>query len=350
LFLTPSLACGGSEKYISLLCNNIDTGKFDVTLAVLDNSNPFYTITNDRITVIDLHTPRVRNAIFKIRRLVKQLQPDIVFSISNHLNVLLGMSRWLFPRHIKMVARESSLVSSNIQHAKYPVVYRRLVKRFYKNFDRIVCQSAAMQQDLVDNFNIPENKTVVIHNPVALLPQEIQPVLPVPPYKFITVARLSKEKGIDRLIQSVAALKAPFQYYIIGDGEERAALEMKVQQLGLGDSIFFAGKKEQPYAGMEDAALFLMGSHYEGFPNVLLEAGTLGLPVIAFDAPGGINEIIEPGVNGLLVPNNDIAAFTVAIEKALELHFDRAIIKANTAARFSVEKAITTLEVLFKAL
>jgi glycosyltransferase involved in cell wall biosynthesis len=98
---------------------------------------------------------------------------------------------------------------------------------------------------------------------------------------------------------------------------------------------------------MEDAALMLMGSHYEGFPNVLLEAGALGIPVIAFNAPGGIMEIITDGENGLLVKDNDEKAFGVAIEKALQMHFDRNKIIAATKERYSLDAIVAQTEELF---
>ena len=147
-----------------------------------------------------------------------------------------------------------------------------------------------MQQDLTRNFNILANKTTVIHNAVE---EARGHDLVVPGdetsskiYKFITVARLSEEKGIDRLIKAVAGLSLPFHYHIIGEGDTRNFLQDLIDQLNLQDKVFLAGKKNSPYAGMEDADLMLMGSHYEGFPNVLLEAGILGIPVIAFDEIG----------------------------------------------------------------
>ncbi|MEI9956359.1 MAG: hypothetical protein WDM90_08675 [Ferruginibacter sp.] len=72
LILTPTLQCGGSEKYVSLLCNNINTQKFDVTLVVLNNSTPFYNISNPAVSVVDLKINRARNSLFKILAIVKK--------------------------------------------------------------------------------------------------------------------------------------------------------------------------------------------------------------------------------------------------------------------------------------
>ncbi|MBP6432668.1 MAG: glycosyltransferase, partial [Ferruginibacter sp.] len=139
----------------------------------------------------------------------------------------------------------------------------------------------------------------------------------------------------------------PFQFYIIGDGNKETALQQLIDELRLQDKIFLQGQKKQPFAGMEDAALFLMGSHYEGFPNVLLEAGILGIPVVAFDVPGGINEIITNEKNGVLVKNNDEVAFAKAIEKALLTNFNRQQIQATTKTNFSAKGIIKKTEDLF---
>lgn len=351
LIFTPTLECGGSENYVSLLCNNIDKNRFDVTLVVLNNAHPFYTIDTSMIEVIDLAVKRVRNSLFRIKKIVQQKQPDIILSSANHLNLLFAMYRWMFPKKILIVARESSIVSINSRHAQFPALYKQLVKRFYSRIDHIICQSLYMQQDLVSNFNISQNKTVVIHNPVKeitvgdIKPGAIQGSSKK--YKFITVGRLSTEKGNDRLIRSVAQLSIPFQYDIIGEGSQRAALQDIINSLQLQDKVFLRGEKINPYLHMDDADLFLLGSYYEGFPNVVIEAGSLGIPVIAFDVPGGTREIITDGGNGLLVGENDETAFAAAIEKALGINFNRNEIIAATKERYALDVIIPEVEALF---
>jgi glycosyltransferase involved in cell wall biosynthesis len=344
LIFIPSIQCGGSEKYISMLCNNIDTQKFDVTLGILDNADPFYNIINKAVEVVDLNSKTVRHSFFKIKQLVKKIQPDIVYTTANHLNLYFAIfKKSIAPKSI-IVARESSVVSINSKRAKFPVFYNWLIKIFYKQINFIICQSRYMQQDLIDNYNIKKEKTIVINNAVE---ENILPAAPWQKNKFITVARLSEEKGIDRLIHSVANLTIPFTYYIIGDGGKKETLQNLINQLQLQNKVFLTGKKDSPFAGMEDAALFLMGSHYEGFPNTLLEAGALGIPVVAFNAPGGISEIIVEGENGLLVKDGDEKVFAAAIETAMNSFFSRQQIKDSTQKMFSLNLTIKKTEDLF---
>ncbi len=345
LIFIPTLECGGSENYVSLFCNTIDTKKFDVTLVVLNDAHPFYEIKNT-IDVIDLRIKRVRNSLFAIKRLIKQRQPDIIYTTANHLNLLFAMFRWMFPKKTVIVARESSIVSINNRRAKFPALYNWLTKKYYPQLDHILCQSMFMQQDIISNYGFPENKTSVIHNPVNerhLSTNENG----FNKNKFITVARLSEEKGIDRLVCSVVKLSIPFQYHIIGEGNKRMQLQNLINELQLQDRVHLTGEKIDPYHNMEDASLMLMGSFYEGFPNVALEAGALGIPVIAFDAPGGIREIIIDGENGLLVKDNTEKAFSAAIEKALSLNFNRDKIIADTKKRYSLSAIVAQTEELF---
>ena len=342
LIFTPTLECGGSEKYVSILCNNISEEKFDVTLMALNDAHPFYEIKNT-VEVIDLKVKRARNSLFAIKKIIKQKKPDIIYTVSNHLNLMIAMFRWALPRVKVIVARESSIVSINNRRTQFPALYNRLVKKYYRKLDHIISQSDFMQQDLVSNFKFPNNKITVIHNPV----EDVQAVVAPQKNKLITVARLSEEKGIDRLIRSVAQLSIPFQYHIIGEGNKRMDLQNLINELQLQDKVFLDGEKINPYHNMDDAALMLSGSHYEGFPNALLEAGARGIPVVAFDAPGGTKEIITDGENGFLVKDNDEKAFGDAIERALSFNFDRNEIIDRTKKRYSINAIVAETEGLF---
>jgi len=350
LIITPTLECGGSEKFVSLVCEHINTNIFSVCLVVVNNANPFYKIKNPAIEIIDLKKSRVLFSLYAIKKAVNAFDPDIIFSTANHLNLYLAIFKNQFDRKIKFVAREASIVSINSKQAKIPVLYNQLIKKYYRRFDMIICQSAYMQQDLAKNYRTPADKTMVIHN--ATVEVSNTPVQPNEQnseriYKFITVARLSDEKGIERLIHAVGLLSIPFTYYIIGEGSKRTDLQKLIEELQLSDKIFLAGQKDIPFSGMEDADLFLMGSYYEGFPNVLLEAGAHGLPVVAFNVPGGIAEIITDNENGLLVEDNDVIAFGTTINKALATNFDRNKIIETTKNRFSINNMIAAIENTF---
>lgn len=143
-------------------------------------------------------------------------------------------------------------------------------------------------------------------------------------FVIMTIARLEKVKGLEYLIKAIHILKTSSlqrpafspQLFIIGDGSERRNLENLVQELRLGDKVQFLGQlpnSEVPeYLAAADC--FCLPSLKEGFGIAILEAMAAGLPVIATDV-GGIPEIIEDGVNGILVKPKEPKEIVQAIIK-----------------------------------
>ena len=349
----PTFKCGGSEKFVSILCNHINLSKFNVTLYILDGEDPFYKVINPEINVISLNIKNVRKSLVPILRIIKRDQPDILFTAANHLNVFLSIFKFLLPGKVKFIARESSNVSINNKKLKYGKVYDKIVKAFYKNIDFIICQSGYMQNDLIENYKIRREKTIVINNPVEDIMDQSKDERESlhrkkGPFKFITVGRLSPEKGIARMLRALALLTIDFRFHIIGDGPEAANLLRLSKELNLQDRVIFAGVKQHPYESMGNSDLFLIGSYFEGFPNVLLESGMLGIPVVGYSAPGGINDIIKEGENGLLVNDDDTGVhFSSAILKALSMKFNRQSIRDQTIKNFSLDKILSEIENCF---
>lgn len=348
LIVVPTLECGGLERNVSIICNNIDTAKYDVTLAVLNNTNQFFQITNPAVNVIDLKINNVRMSLFAILRLAKKLNPAIILTTANHLNLFLAIFKWMFPGKLKIIARESSIVSVNTQRTWNPRVYHWLLKTFYKKIDLIICQSESMRDDLLAHYHIPKNKTHIIYNSVKAPAVNEGEEAAVSYAKFITVARLSTEKGLDRLIRAVSLLKIPYQFTIIGEGYKRAALQEVINELSLQSNVFLNGSSSKPFSIVANPDLFLMGSYYEGFPNAMLEAFAAGIPAVAFNAPGGIAELLADNENGILVKENDEAAFAAAIQKALAHSFDKKKIQASTLQRFNIDAVMKEWDKVFE--
>jgi glycosyltransferase involved in cell wall biosynthesis len=128
---------------------------------------------------------------------------------------------------------------------------------------------------------------------------------------------------------------------ILGDGPDRAALEARAAALGVAAAVRFAGFQDNPFAYFAAADLFVLSSRYEGLPNVLLEALACGCPAIAFDCPHGVREIVRDGVNGVLVPPEDVAALRAAMLRVLQDPDERRRLAANARASLSPFLAAT---------
>jgi GalNAc-alpha-(1->4)-GalNAc-alpha-(1->3)-diNAcBac-PP-undecaprenol alpha-1,4-N-acetyl-D-galactosaminyltransferase len=120
-------------------------------------------------------------------------------------------------------------------------------------------------------------------------------------------------------------------------------LEQLRGNLGLSDCIKLKGWVDEPFCDGPPASLFVLPSRYEGFPNALLEAMAKGLPVVAFDCPGGIREIVEHGINGLLVPRGDVQELANALNRLMSDVAARRRLGARAkevTTRFSVDKVM----------
>ncbi len=131
------------------------------------------------------------------------------------------------------------------------------------------------------------------------------------------VGRLTDHhKGLDRLIEAFSHVQARDWKLVIAGGDEQGQhLKEQAKRLGIEDSrIQFLGKVHDMNVVYQTARIFVIPSRSEGFPNALCEAMVSGLPCISFDFTAGPGDLIEDGVNGVLVPNGDIRQLANKIE------------------------------------
>ena len=167
----------------------------------------------------------------------------------------------------------------------------------------------------------------VINNPVIsdeLLQAAQQPVqhpffdadnVPV----VLGVGRLTEQKDFSTLIRAFDILRenTPARLIILGDGEERPALENLIRSSGLQDMVDLFGFELNPFAFMKKASVFVLSSKWEGLPGVLIQALACDCPVISTDCLSGPAEILKHGQYGHLVPVGDAEAIASAIASVL---------------------------------
>jgi glycosyltransferase involved in cell wall biosynthesis len=133
---------------------------------------------------------------------------------------------------------------------------------------------------------------------------------------ILAAGRLTPQKGFDLLIPAfarVAAEHPDWRLRICGGGHERNALQRLIDEHGLADVATLTGPVRRLGKQMQGASLFVLSSRFEGFPLILLEAMSKGLPVVSFDCPTGPREVIDDHRNGILVPAGDIDALATGI-------------------------------------
>lgn len=152
--------------------------------------------------------------------------------------------------------------------------------------------------------------------------------------RVIAVGRLDYQKGFDRLIQAWQLVQhtgkfTDWKLDIFGQGEWQEMLQQMIDKAELQDSVRLNRPTKQIGEEYVKSDMLVMSSNYEGFPMVMIEAMACGLPVVSFDYKCGPKDIIQPGINGLLVPNGDIQALADAMMKVMEDEAYRKMLSLN---------------------
>jgi glycosyltransferase involved in cell wall biosynthesis len=337
-----SLGCGGAERVMSILANHWARHGETVTLVTIDgDAGDFYSLDAQvrRVALNVLHDSKniaeaVRlNALRlrKLRRVIAGIRPDAVISFMDSTNVLtLLATRGLA---VPVVVAEHTDPRRQSSGREWDALRRWM----YPRADAVILLSEALR-GWAGGWIAPQ-RLHVIPNPVvtANVPAGMDTPFALPPRFVVGVGRLSPEKGFDLLLEAFArAAPVAWSLVILGEGPERAALEKQVRQLGLYGRVSLPGATRAVEAVLRRAALFVLSSHHEGFPMALVEAMNAGLSVVSFDCPVGPADIITHGVDGVLVPEGDVAALAAQMERLIHDAPERA--RLGESARASIQR------------
>lgn len=242
--------------------------------------------------------------------------------------------------------------------------WERARRYTYGHLTSLVAQTDLSAQWLVENTAVQRDRVVVIPNPVTLPMPDNEPRLSLADSRqnmncsriLLSVGRLGPEKGFDRLIEAFAKLSGQHSEWglvIIGEGEERAALEEQCRAAELERRVSFPGAVGNIGECYQAADLYVLTSHFEGFPNTLIEAMAHGLPAVAVDCETGPSEILRHELDGLLVPQNDQQALVTALELLMgdsDLRASFGARAVESRERFAVERVAGQWEELFEKL
>ncbi|HET7035963.1 MAG TPA: glycosyltransferase family 4 protein [Thermomicrobiaceae bacterium] len=350
--VVSSLACGGSERVLSTIANFFaqPCQGWRVTLLTFDaGEEPFYrlhpAVEHHALDIQRLSGARPRGThrnlryLWKLRRALRRSRPEVILSFVDRTNVAtLLASRGL---------GAPVVISERVNPRDWLIGgpgWRSLRRLLYPQAAALVVQTRAV---LAQYPGWLRTIARVIPNPVV--PREGAEHAPLdrPEGKtLIAAGRLVSQKGFDVLLRAfarVARCHPGWRLVIWGDGPERAALEALRHRLDLDGRACLPGVTPLLGRELRRADLFALSSRFEGFPNVLCEALACGLPAIACDCPDGPRELIRDGINGLLVPRDDVPALAGALERLMDDPGLRCRLAAETGEareRFALERVM----------
>lgn len=363
LIYIHSLENGGAERVVANLANYwVSIGWQLTVVTVAPPTTDFYALDPavERFS-LDLTDPR-RNlaaAVMRtvrraraLRRVLRRVQPDIALSAMHTANVVLALAARGLP-DLCAIGSEHNFPPK----APMGIILETLRRHAYGRLAAVVALTRECGNWLSANSYAPS--VVVIPNavswPLSRQEPQVDPANHCGPGRQILlgVGRLSMEKNFSTLIDVFARLASRHPHWdlvILGDGPQRAELQVQIDAAGLTGRALLPGRVGNVGDWYARAAMLAMTSHFEGFPNTLVEAMAYGLPAVSFDCDTGPRDIIRHDIDGLLVAPGDAKALESALEQlmgdtSLRSAFGARAVEART--RFSMQKITGMWEALF---
>lgn len=328
LLILPSLERGGGERVLLQLAGSFLAAGREVHVAALLGGGPLRAAIPDAVVLHELIDASEASkglalawkALPRLTSLIRTIKPHAVLSTMTGTNLLTVLACMRARVRTRLFLREaSSLVNTK------SAIKRGAMRWLYRRADALVAVSAGVAQDL-RGLGLANDRIHVIRNPVDVdrlrqlaaidLPPSVQDKAPY----VVSLGRLTEAKDFPTLLRAyaISTLRHTHRLIIVGEGEQRSNLEHLIRDLELADRVFLTGAMDNPHAVMAGAAMHVLSSRWEGYPNVLLEALALGVPAVSTDCPHGPREILEGGRYGRLVPIGDAVALAGAMDAELE--------------------------------
>ena len=324
---------GGAERQIIMLSNALFERGHEVHLISLVATNSNYEIS-EGVIVHDLSYSesfdgnKILNRYKVLKNILMEIKPDV------------SINYWF--QSVYFCAMMNKSITGKVIYSErgdpgdeeYSGLLGIVRKLAFKRVDGFVFQSEGACNYFSKKI---KNRSIVIHNSVSIPDGMFLEPCINREKKIVTVGRLHPQKNQKLLIEAFAKIAGNFPEYrldIYGDGELEEMLKEQINSLGLEDRIFLRGTTKNILDYVYTASLFVLSSNYEGLPNALMEAIAIGVPCISTDCkPGGARTIIQNGVNGWLVPRENVTLLAEKMQEVISAETNNEMLK-NEAIKF----------------
>jgi len=306
---------GGSERHLLALLPALAARGIEPVFVGLDDpawkANDFYGAL--QVPAIRIPAPRDIDPLL-LARVVRATRADVVHTHLVHADVYGGVAAKL---------RGARLVSTKHNDDPFRVgPFRHVERGLSRLADRVITITDALHEFTVRRVGVEESKVETIHYGLDDLPEAwgVNPPDDVPAHAtvLLSVARLTRQKGIDVAIRALRLLPDDTVLVVLGEGPERATLEALARELGVAGRVYLPGRVPDVAAWLRRATLLVHPARWEGFGLGVLEGMLAGLPVVA-SRVSSLPELVVHGETGVLVEPDDPSALAFGVAQALEL-------------------------------
>lgn len=298
----------------------MSNNNFTVSIIVIGNINTLEHRLNKKIiNIYYLNKKRSAYSIFKIRKVIKEINPDYIFSSISHLNLIALICKKLFFFKSKIIIRETT--NLKIKYSRKNIenyFFKILIKILYNSADLIIVPSNEIRNNLIDQFHIFNNKLFILNNPLDTNYIEYLSNQKSELHYFtknflnkkiaICIGRLSPVKKLIKIIDIFSKFLQTNNHWIliiIGHGEQSKELSLLIQKKKLKKNILIFDNLPNHFVFYKISNLFVQYSEREGLSNSLLEALYFEVPVVISNVSEGQNALLKHLNCGLVVSNDN---------------------------------------------
>ena len=366
-----SLTSGGAERILAIVATELVKQKIDVNLLCIEKDSVYKVPKEVKVTYLSSlskYDSNIKKFLYlpllalRLKRYIKKNGTPLIQSHIYRANFTNLLAKLFGAKHQVQVVEVTNI--GNLKDGDFAKkVNFYLIKILYRYANKVIFISQKMREEFLKNFPYVNNYCV-INNPHDIEKIEQLSQERVENFTFqrdkkylITVGRLSPEKRLYSLIDTLKELDRDIELLIVGDGVEEQSLKAYTKEQNLQRRVHFLGRVDNPFKYIKASDIFVLASEGEGFPNVIIESMVCGTPIISTDCLTGPREILAPTTNinfqlkedievaqyGILYPIDDRDSLKKAIELLLndnELYTNYQKEAQIEAQRYSVKNII----------
>lgn len=347
--LLPDLRGGGAERVSVDLARSFAALGHSVEFVLMQAKGEFLLQVSREFSVVELGVELARDVPWPLARYLRSRRPVALIANMWPLTTAAVIGRALSRQACQLLLVEHCNLSK--QYASWGRLHRLKLKlsmwTTHRWADHIATVSKGAAHDTAHLAGLRHTDVTTLYNPIpnrAISASDARSKADAiwncqQGERILTVGNLKDQKNHPLLLDAFARLARPdARLMLLGQGENEGMLRDLAAELRIADRVIFAGFHADPSPFYATADLFVLSSDYEGFGNVIVEALSFGLPLVATDCPSGPAEILENGRWGRLVAVGDADALSCAMDAAISAPVDRVSLKAR-ATDFAPEIA-----------